>query len=146
MGWIDETVFPWKGSFYYRVKPVVVVVFCFFFNIYSFLRDREGEGQREKETQNLKQAPGSELSTQSLTQGSNPWTVRSWPGKMTLWDSRNNLALDVLSINVYEINCYQYNMYCYQYMNRIITCLVVCDFHSRNDWIWTSKICFLAHS
>ena len=30
-----------------------------------------GEGQREGETQNLKQAPGSELSAQSLTRGSN---------------------------------------------------------------------------
>ena len=31
-----------------------------FFNVYLFLRG--GEGQRERETQNLKQAPGSELS------------------------------------------------------------------------------------
>ena len=38
-----------------------------------------GEGQRERETQNPKQAPGSELSAQSLTWGSNPWTVRSRP-------------------------------------------------------------------
>ena len=30
-----------------------------------------GEGQRERETQNLKQAPGSELLAQSLMQGSN---------------------------------------------------------------------------
>ena len=36
-------------------------------------RDRE----RERETQKLKQAPGSELSAQSPTQGSNPQTVRS---------------------------------------------------------------------
>ena len=36
-----------------------------------------GEGQREGETQNLKQAPGSELSAQSLMQGSNPQAVRS---------------------------------------------------------------------
>ena len=35
------------------------------------------EGQRERETQNPKQAPGSELSAQSLTRGSNPPTVRS---------------------------------------------------------------------
>ena len=35
------------------------------------------EVQRERETQNLKQAPGSELSAQSLTRGSNSWTVRS---------------------------------------------------------------------
>ena len=30
-----------------------------------------GEGQRERETQDLKQGPGSELSAQSPTQGSN---------------------------------------------------------------------------
>ena len=38
-----------------------------------------GEGQREKETQNPKQAPGSELSAQSPTRGSNSWAARSWP-------------------------------------------------------------------
>ena len=37
-----------------------------------------GEGQRGRETQNLKQAPGSELSAQIPTRGSNPWTMRSW--------------------------------------------------------------------
>ena len=36
-----------------------------------------GEGQRERETQNPKQAPGSELSAQSPTWGSNSWTTRS---------------------------------------------------------------------
>ena len=35
-----------------------------------------GEGQRERETQNLKEDPGSELSAQSPTWGSNPPTVR----------------------------------------------------------------------
>ena len=53
------------------------------FYIYLFLRDRErvwvGEGQREKETQNLKQDPGSEVSAQSPTRGSNSQAVRSWP-------------------------------------------------------------------
>ena len=39
--------------------------------------DRMGEGQRERETQSPKQAPGSELSAQSLTWGSNPQTARS---------------------------------------------------------------------
>ena len=53
-----------------------------FFNVYLFLRDTEtecerGEGQRERETQNLKQAPGSELSAQSPTRGLNSQTVRS---------------------------------------------------------------------
>ena len=53
----------------------------YFFNICLFLRERErastGEGQREKETQNLKQTPGSELSAQSPMLGLNPRTVRS---------------------------------------------------------------------
>ena len=37
-----------------------------------------GEGQRERETQNPKQAPGSKPSAQSPPWGSNPQTVRSW--------------------------------------------------------------------
>ena len=44
-------------------------------------REREtehtGEGQRERETQNMQRAPGSELSTQSLAWGLNSQTVRS---------------------------------------------------------------------
>ena len=35
------------------------------------------EGQRERGTQNPKQAPGSELSAQSPTQGLNPRTART---------------------------------------------------------------------
>ena len=38
-----------------------------------------GGAEREKETQNLKQAPGSELLAQSPTWGSNPQTGRLWP-------------------------------------------------------------------
>ena len=38
-----------------------------------------GEEQRERETQNLKQAPGSELKAQSPTRGSNSQTVRARP-------------------------------------------------------------------
>ena len=54
----------------------------FFFQrlfIFGTERDRActGEGQRERETQNQKQAPGSEPSAQSLTWGSNSRTVRS---------------------------------------------------------------------
>ena len=52
----------------------------FFFKfIYFWERARAGEGQKERETQNLKLAPGSELSAQSLTRGLNSQTVRSWP-------------------------------------------------------------------
>ena len=48
-----------------------------FFNVYLFLRQREtehewGEGQRERETQNRKQAPGSKPSAQSPMRGLNP--------------------------------------------------------------------------
>ena len=57
----------------------------FFFQhlfIFGTKRDRAwtGEGQRERETQNRKQPPGSEPSAQSPTQGSNSRTARSWPG------------------------------------------------------------------
>ena len=48
--------------------------------LFIFERQRDSmsrEGQRERETQNLKQAPGSELSAQSLTRGSNSQMVRS---------------------------------------------------------------------
>ena len=51
--------------------------------LFIFERERDrmqaGEGQRARETQNPKQAPGSELSTQSPTQGSGSQTVRSRP-------------------------------------------------------------------
>ena len=40
---------------------------------------REGEGWRERETQNPKQAAGSELLVQSLMRGSNSQSVRSRP-------------------------------------------------------------------
>ena len=58
-----------------------VFVFVFFLTFIQFLRDRErqsmrGEGQRQRETQNPKQAPGSELSVQSPMWGSNPQTLR----------------------------------------------------------------------
>ena len=40
---------------------------------------RAGEGQRERRRQNLRQAPGSELSVQSPMWGLNTQTARSWP-------------------------------------------------------------------
>ena len=62
-------------------------MFCYtFFNVYlSFLREREREREtmskqgreRERKTQNLKQAPGSDLSVQSLMWGLNSQTMRS---------------------------------------------------------------------
>ena len=49
--------------------------------MFIFEREREsvsgGKGQRDGETQNPKQAPGSELSAQSLTWGSNSQAARS---------------------------------------------------------------------
>ena len=46
-----------------------------------FLRDRAraGERQRETETQDPKQAPGSKPSAQNPMVGLNPQTMRSWP-------------------------------------------------------------------
>ena len=59
---------------------------CFkkiFFNVYLFLTERNrawvGEGQRERETQNPKQAPSSELPAQSPMRSSSSQTARSWP-------------------------------------------------------------------
>ena len=62
-----------------KVRRMPVLFFIFFNFFIHFLRDRVrvGEGQREMETQNPKQPPGSELSTQSLTWGSNLQTARS---------------------------------------------------------------------
>ena len=49
-----------------------------FVNVYLFLRDRDrGGAERERETQNLKEVPSSELSAQSMMCGSNPQTMRS---------------------------------------------------------------------
>ena len=63
--------------FIYFLKKIV--------NVYFWERERErerawhGERQRKKETQNLKQAPGSELSAQSPLWGWNSWVMGSWP-------------------------------------------------------------------
>ena len=62
-------------------------LFCFeffFFSMFLFIFETERDrawvrkGQRERETQNRKQAPGSEPSAQSPMWGSNSQTVRSW--------------------------------------------------------------------
>ena len=49
--------------------------------MFIFEREKEsmskGGAERERETQNPKQAPGSELSAQSPTRGLNPRTERS---------------------------------------------------------------------
>ena len=59
------------------------IMFKNFFKCFIYFWDRDraraGEGQRERETQNPKQAPGSELSAQRPIWGSNSQTRRSWP-------------------------------------------------------------------
>ena len=55
-----------------------------FFKVYLLSKERqsvssEGQRERERETQNPKWAPGSELSSQSLLWDSNSQTVRWWP-------------------------------------------------------------------
>ena len=47
------------------------------FLMFVFERDRAQAGEGQRETQNPKQAPGSELSAQRLMQGSNSRTMRS---------------------------------------------------------------------
>ena len=55
------------------------VTWLIFFNVYFSEREREHElgKSRERETQNPKLAPGSELSAQSPTRGLNSQTARS---------------------------------------------------------------------
>ena len=57
------------------------------------------EGQREKEKQNPKQAPGSNLSAQSLTQGSNAQNrkIMTWAevGSLTDWATQVLLQYEV---------------------------------------------------
>ena len=59
---------------------MVYILYLIFFNVY-FIFERVcvpvGEGQRDRETQNLKQTPGTELSTQSPARGLNSQTGRS---------------------------------------------------------------------
>ena len=81
--------------------------FLFLF-IYLFLRERAcayvctqvGEGQGERETQNPKKAPGSELSAQSPTRGLNPRTreIMTLSGSRKLNRLSQPLVLDFLKI------------------------------------------------
>ena len=69
---------------FYFLRFIYLLKKFFFQRLFIFGTERDrawtGEGQRERETQNRKQAPGSEPSVQSLTRGSNSRTARSWPG------------------------------------------------------------------
>ena len=59
-------------------------------------------GEAERETQNLKQIPGSELSAQSLTWGSNPWTFReimAWAKVGCLMDWTTQALLIIIHID-----------------------------------------------
>ena len=84
---------PWReqGPFPRLSLKVCVFIYLFillfkkkfFFNVSLFLRQRKsmngGGAERERETQNRKQAPGSEPSAQNPTRGSNSRSARSWP-------------------------------------------------------------------
>ena len=71
--------------YYYDTYIYILTLKNVFLMLYLFLREREresaserlGEKQREGETQNWKQIPGSELSAQNPTWGWNPRAVRS---------------------------------------------------------------------
>ena len=53
---------------FHKIRLGLIFIFLIFFNVYLFLKQRETEHEggrvRERETQKLKQAPGSELSAQ----------------------------------------------------------------------------------
>ena len=80
---IFHNVFCTMTGFWIIVNGIFLIFKKKIFNVYLFLREREsdrareGKGQRERETQNLKQAPGSELSAESPMWGSNSGTERS---------------------------------------------------------------------
>ena len=61
------------------VEPFLFFVYFCFFERETGGQNGSRKGQRERETQNPKQAPGFELSAQSLTRGSNSQTARSGP-------------------------------------------------------------------
>ena len=69
-----QNITNWSSNILYSNH---LFLFFSFFNVYSFLRDRErqsasrGRAETEKETQNPKPASGSELSAQSPTWGLN---------------------------------------------------------------------------
>ena len=56
-----------------------------FFSVYLW-ESMSSRGAEREETQNLKQAPGSELSAQNPMKGSNPLTreIMTWAGSQTL--------------------------------------------------------------
>ena len=62
------------------VIDCILLFFYFFKFVYFWERESVQVGRnREGERENLKQAPGSELSAQNLTWGSSSRTTRSWP-------------------------------------------------------------------
>ena len=63
---------------FFFIKIFFLITFIYLFLIEGD-RAQVGEGQGERETQNPKQAPGSELSAPSPTWGSNSKTARSRP-------------------------------------------------------------------
>ena len=87
----------WSRMLNWLSPPAFKHFFLMFIYFWEEERDRAwaGEGQREGETQNLKQVPGSELSAQSLTRGSNSQPARSWPepkSDTTDWATQAPLA------------------------------------------------------
>ena len=92
---------------------VCVCSLIFFLNVCLFLRGRQsvsgGEAERERETQNPKQAPGSEWSAQSPTWGSNSRTARLWPEPKSVAQltepARHSIHLILLHIFLSQLSC-----------------------------------------
>ena len=70
-------------SLHHPLLIITDIIFYFLMLIYFWQRERErqsvseGRAERERHTQNVKQAPGSELSAQSPKRDSNSWTAKS---------------------------------------------------------------------
>ena len=64
---------------HFPLLPCIYLFILTFIHFWETERVRVWAGRREREAQNPKQAPVSELSAQSPKRGSNPRTMSSWP-------------------------------------------------------------------
>ena len=93
-----------KGKLIFLYPLVPLNISKFFFKVYLFLRQCERQSTssgavgggggwcRQRETQNLNQAPGSELSAQCLTWGLNSVTHKPWDHDLSRDRTLNRLS------------------------------------------------------
>ena len=100
----------------------------------------EGQRERERETQNLKQAPSSELSAQNPVWGSNSWTARSWPEpKLDVWATQMPRDFSFFNVGVYS---YRFPFqHCFLYIPYLLASCIFIFIHRK-----ILVICFVISS